>query len=334
MSNPTATGSSLVQAAQEPLAVTETAGMAMAAGQKALIEAAYVVALRNPRNMEVVRQRLLSECQRPGFAETARYAKPMGREKVTGLSIRFAEAAMRLMGNLDCQQAVTFDDLERRIIKVTVRDLETNSALSTDVTIEKTVERKSPDATRERISERKNTKGETVYLLTATEDEVFTKQNAMLSKARRNLILAYLPGDIADECDAQILTTVRDRDKKDPKAALRRVTDSFYSIGVDAEKLEQVVGHSLDTISPAELHFLRTLFTAVKDGETTMADIDAAMIERDAPGAGKKDASARGVAGLKVRLGVVDSAPDGKASEAPKDGAAPPAAPEAKAPAK
>jgi hypothetical protein len=102
------------------------------------------------------------------------------------------------------------------------------------------------------------------------------------------------------------------------------VTDSFFNLGVDAAKLEQVLAHSLDTISPAELHFLRTLYTAVKDGETTLANIEDAILERDG-GIGRKTATARGVEGLKARLGVGEPAK----KDAPQQGEAG----EAKAPA-
>lgn len=293
--------SSLVQVDREELPVVETAASAMAASAKALIEAAYVVAARFPRNIETVRQRLLSECDRPGFAAQARYLKPVGNSKVAGLSIRFAEASLRAMGNLDVQQTITFDDAERRIVKVTARDLETNAHVSQDIIVEKTVERRKMDPTREKVGERKNTKGETVYILAATEDETLVKANAMLAKARRNVILGFLPGDIADECEGRIVATLAKQDAEDPKAALRKITDGFFTLGIDAGKLESVIGHGLDSISPAELAMLRHLYTAIRDGESTWADIEDAMAKRDAD-----PKAAKGVAGLRERLGVTE----------------------------
>jgi hypothetical protein len=41
-----------------------------------------------------------TECDRPRFAEVARYSKPQGSTKVTGPSIRFVEAALRCLGNI------------------------------------------------------------------------------------------------------------------------------------------------------------------------------------------------------------------------------------------
>jgi len=290
--------------APEPAATQriEATGDAMAAAAKAMVEAAYIIALRNPRNIERARQRLLAECERPGFAENARYAKPTGEGKIYGLSIRFAEAAMREMGNLDCQQFIVFDDDLRRGMVVAVRDLETNAAVTFPVLIDKTVERKKPDPTREKLGERKNSRGEMVYLVKATEDEVLTKQNAMLSKARRNAILNFLPSDIADECERACQETLAKQDKTDPKAALRRITGGFFDLGVDADVVQKMVGHDLDTISPAELNLLRNLYTGLRDGETTLADVLEAVGQRDAE-AGEPGAK-RGLAGLRLRLQV------------------------------
>ena len=56
-----------------------------------------------------VREKLLKECHRPSFADVARYRKPIGKG-VEGLSIRFAEAALRLMKNITIQQTVVSED--------------------------------------------------------------------------------------------------------------------------------------------------------------------------------------------------------------------------------
>src|SRR3990170_723887 len=79
----------------------ETASTAVAAQAKAMIESRYVMAMRNPRNMDQVRQDLLKECRRPSFAhnKSALYHKPIGKG-VEGLGIRFVEVALRCMRNV------------------------------------------------------------------------------------------------------------------------------------------------------------------------------------------------------------------------------------------
>ena len=117
------------QALQPQMAspIVETAASAMAAQAEALVKARMTVALARPRDIDGVRLKMLKECDRVGFADEAIYLKPMGGDNkaLEGLSIRFAEAAIQLMGNIDVLCPVVYDDDEKRIIQVTVLDLET-----------------------------------------------------------------------------------------------------------------------------------------------------------------------------------------------------------------
>jgi len=220
-----------------------------------------------------VRQRLLKECERPGFAQVAIYAKPVGEKKVRGLSIRFAEAAIRNFTNVLTEVNVIFDDETRRILRVSVIDLETNATYGADVTLEKTVERKRPREGQEVLGQRVNTQGEVTYLVRATEDDFLTKQNAAVSKMIRNHGLRLIPGDILDECKTQIERIKADRAARDPGAEKKAVMDAFGSIGVGVDRLKEYVGHGLEELSPTELVDLREIYEAIRDGETTWSAV-------------------------------------------------------------
>src|SRR5882672_918375 len=125
-------------AAPRPTAIAttnETSADVLAAQAKATIEARYLVAMKKPRDLDTVRERLLKECKRPGFAKVARYNKPIGKG-VQGPSIRFAEAAIRCMTNISVDSAAIYDDPEKRIIRVTVVDFESNVPWSQDITVQ------------------------------------------------------------------------------------------------------------------------------------------------------------------------------------------------------
>jgi len=62
---------------------------------------------------------------------------------------------------------------------------------------------------------------------------------------------------------------LHDSTPEDPKAKLRRVIDAFTEIGVSPEMLEQYLGHTLDSSSPAEIEDLRTMYKNIRAGETT-----------------------------------------------------------------
>jgi len=230
------------------------------------------MAERHPRDLDKVRDRLLRECRRPGFAAVARYKKPIGKG-VEGPSIRFAETAIRLMGNISVDQMTVYDDKEKRIMRIAVVDCETNTPYSSDVTIEKTVERRSHKQGEEVIRTRQNKNGDMLYIIPATEDDLLNKQNALISKAIRSNGLRLIPGDIVDECMQLVLRTQEDENAKDPDASRRKLFDAFSSIGVTPEMLKSYLGHAGATLTPSEVTDLRAQYTAIRDGETSWREV-------------------------------------------------------------
>jgi hypothetical protein len=258
------------------LALPDTASTAVAAQAKALVEARYIMALRRPRDMDVVREKMLKECSRPSFAAVARYTKPIGKDKTkwpSGPSIRFAEAAVRNMTNVTVETMTVYDDREKRIVRVTVTDLEANVPYSQDVTIAKTIERRQKKDGDTVISTRTNSYGDLLYILEATDDDIINKQQALISKAIRTLGMRLIPGDIVDECMDQVLVTQANADAQDPDAAKRKLFDAFAALGVRAEQIKEFLGHDAASLSPKELQDLRSLYAAIRDGEATWRDV-------------------------------------------------------------
>jgi len=323
-----------VGVSQLPVAAGETASSAIAARERASVEARFLVAMNRPRNFDAAFARLMTACKRPTFAKVARYSKPVGGKHVHGLSIRFAEEALNLWGNCDVSAFVVFDDDERRVYRIQGTDLETNTTHSTDVLIEKFVERRSPKQGDEVIGEpRMNSQGELVYKLRANEDALITKINNHIAKGRRNVILPLIPGDVKDECTKQILATMADRDAKDPEGARKDIVLAFHSMGVAATQLVELLGHPLESVNPAELTLLRSYYTALNDGEATWNEIVEAHSGRKAPAENSGERPKGGTEGLRESLaGKAKAAPVTESPEkaAPK-GAAPAAAADPKA---
>jgi hypothetical protein len=287
------------QGEQRQIQQTETSSTAVAAREKASVEARFLMALHQPRNPDQARTRLMKRCESPTFAKVAEYSKPIGGKRVTGGSIRLREECARQWGNIDVQSIVVFDDRERRIVRVTVTDLESNYSQSVDVALEKTVERRSPRSGDEILSERVNSNGERVYKIVADEDAFFVKQNANVAKARREMIRAVVPGDITEDALERASQTRQDRDAKDPAGARKDIAEAFFKIGVMATQLCDFLDKpSLEAITQAELEVLRHTYTAIREGETTWKEV---MEEK---GGGRAAApQGRGSAGLKEKLG-------------------------------
>lgn len=266
----------------------ETSSVALAEQAKAAVQARYIVAERRPRDLMLARSKLLSDCKRPAFAESAIYNKPVG-DGVEGPSIRLAEAAARAMGNIYADIAAVYDDREKRILRVCATDLEANVTYPFDVTIVKTIERSKLPEGRKLVMVRKNSKGRDVYVIEATDDEILDKERALASKALRTCLLRLVPGDILEEAIEQCYATRKGEIKKDPTAALRKMVDAFEGLGVTAAQLAEYLAHPLDATSADEIDRMRSTYQALKDGETTWALV---MEQRrgGTPSAGEKQA--------------------------------------------
>ena len=253
---------------------TNIAVEAAAAQTKAMVEARYVMALRRPRNWEDVRQKLLKECRRPGFAKnkSTLYNKPIGKG-VEGLGIRFVEVAIRCMTNVMVEVNSVYEDAQKEVLRVTMTDLEANTTFPLDIRVAKTIERSRPMDDGSYISVRKNSYGKNTYTIPGTDDELLNKRGAQISKAIRSLGIKIIPGDLQDEAEEIIRKIRLDSAAKDPNSERNLIIDGFSGLGVTASALNDYLGHLVSTCTPLEIVKLRGLYGAIRDGETTWAEV-------------------------------------------------------------
>jgi hypothetical protein len=288
-----------VQQSQSPAMVGETQSTAMAAQAKATIESRYVMALKHPRDWDTVRLKILKDCNRPAFSDSAWYARPVGKKKVgdkyveqfaEGFSIRFAEAAIRAMGNILPETITVYDDSKKRVMRVLVTDLEDNITYSVDVMFEKTMERSFLKDGQTALSTRVNSYGKPVYVVEADEGALVMKQEALVSKALRKCALRLVPGDILDEAKARVLKVRGDEAAKDPDATRKTLLEAFNNLGISPEMVTAYLGHPPAQLTPAEVEELRGVFVALKEGEKWIAIMESKgeTIEEPKKEAGEK----------------------------------------------
>lgn len=247
----------------------------LAAQAREIVRARYLVAMQNPRDMDAVRQQLITDCGRFSFADPALYKRPIGGETKTGLSIRFVLAALRYMGNCDVSPQIIYENDQKRIIKVTVTDLETNTNHSKDVSIDKTVERSKVRAGQQVLGSRLNSRGAQVYIVEATEDELNIKVDAQVSKAIRQLGTRLVCDELQDECLEIIRETIAKKIEADPDAEKKKIIDSFFDIGVSVEQLKKYLGvDDLSTVrDKKDIMDLRAVYQGIKAGETSWREV-------------------------------------------------------------
>jgi hypothetical protein len=259
----------------------EIAASASAALAKATIEAKFTMAMHRPRNFMDARTSILDSCKRPAFAARAMYRKKQGKKKddngrwvdniVEGLNIRFAEMAIQYWRNVDVTATTVWEDDERRVVRIMVTDLESNTSYSDEASLSKTVERSSVREGQEILTERLNASGEKVFIVRATEDELANKINSAKSKAIRNSGLRLIPQDIQEE-SISVIKATNSNGGEDPKKASKSVCDAFAGIGVNPSEIEIYLGHSINTVCPSELGDLRAIYSTIRDGEAVWND--------------------------------------------------------------
>lgn len=270
----------------------ETASSAVVAQVRAEIEARCIMARANPRDDDQVRTRLLKACKRTSFADRAFYSLPRGDKpgrltgtlgRVEGLTVRFAEEAIRVSGNISEETRTLYDDDTKRIIHVQCTDLETNAIHGRDFVIEKTVERRAPKKGQVVLSKRTNSTGEEVFLCQTTEDDLTQKEGSIISKAFRTQSLRLVPPDTLAECEQQIVATIRKDIESDPDTAKKKTADAFAELGIFPAQLREYLGHDLGVCSTVELQELRGLYGALRDNEVTWAEALAAIVAERGP---------------------------------------------------
>lgn len=253
------------------MAIGAPAALAMAVKEKSLMEARMSIARERPRDWMLVRARLLKECERPGFADAAIYSKPVGGGQThEDMSIRFAEACIRYMGNVRTTTELVEDEPRKVVYRVTVMDLESGSSFDDEITISKTVERTFLKDGQMALSERKNSRGKSSFLVLATDDDIANKRGSAASKSIRNSVKRLMPGDIFDECRQRCEATLANAAAKSPNVARNALLDSFGALGISPKQIAEYLGkETAEAISPMEVTQMRRIYHALKDQEVT-----------------------------------------------------------------
>lgn len=219
------------------------------------VQAAMVIAKKFPRNEMDSINRVLTACKRPSLARQAMYEYPRGGQKVTGASIRLAEAIAQNWGNID----FGIVELEQRngesIVEAYAWDLETNTRQTKVFTV--------PHV-------RGTKKGN--IALTDPRDiyEMVANQGA---RRLRACILGVIPGDVVDDALEECEKTIRGQNSKPLKDRIREGVQLFEEkFSVTKEMLEKFIGCKAEAFSENDMLRLNKVFVSLKDGMASRED--------------------------------------------------------------
>jgi hypothetical protein len=219
--------------------------------ERAQIDILISTAKRYPRNIATVKQRMLEmACHDVETAEACNYHLERDGHSIDGPSIRLAEIAVYCFGNIRAGAHIVSNDGRIITARAYCHDLENNVFVALD--------------TERRITDKRGR--------TYSEDMQVVTANAAKSIAYRNVVFKVIPG--------ALIQGVSDDAKKfavgDFKTLTQRVTRAlkkFASIGVNEARVLALLGRaSVTEVTVEDVQKLFGVFTAIKDGTTTVED--------------------------------------------------------------
>lgn len=219
------------------------------------VQAAMVVAKRFPRDEIEAYNRIMRACQRKSLAEQSMYEYPRGGQKVTGPSIRLAEALAQNWGNLD----YGIIELEQKDGESQVMayawDLETNTRQTKIFSV--------PHIRSTRNGNKALTDPRDIYEMVANQG----------SRRLRACILGVIPGDVIDSAIEQCELTLRTNNPEPLIDRVRKMVKTFEDkFSVNKELIEEYLGCKSDAISENDFIRLRKVYKSLTDGMAKRED--------------------------------------------------------------
>lgn len=227
----------------------------MVSRQAQEVQAAMVIAKRFPRDEYDAYNRIMKACERPLLAENAMYEYPRGGTKVTGPSIRLAEAMAQSWGNID----FGIMELDQKNGESTVMayawDLETNTRQT------KVFQVKHERKAKGRINKIDDPRD--IYEMVASQG----------ARRMRACILGVIPGDVVDAAVEKCKDTIKKGNKEPLEDRVKKmiaVFDTEFKVNKDA--LEKYIGCVVDAFTENDVIRLKNVYRSLRDGMAKRED--------------------------------------------------------------
>lgn len=235
-----------------PAAVGPTGNQPNVSREVAAVQGAMILARQFPRHEGNALAAIEATCQNPRFADAALYEFPRGGERVTGLSIRAAEALAQAWGNID----YGFRVVERRDgssrIAAFCWDLQTNVRVTREF----------------EVAHVRDTKNGRKLLF--DERDIYELEANMAQRRVRAAILEVIPRHVSDAAeDACRETQEKIEDIEKARAAL---AEAFKKHGVTVEQVETRIGKKWAAASRQDIVQLKRIAVSLRDGMSKPED--------------------------------------------------------------
>lgn len=219
------------------------------------VQAAMVIAKRFTRDEVEAFNRILKSCQRKTLAEQSMYEYPRGGQKVTGPSIRLAEALAQNWGNLDYGIVELEQNNGESQVMAYAWDLETNTRQSKIFSV--------PHIRATKHGNKTLTDPRDIYEMVANQG----------ARRLRACILGVIPGDVIDSAVEQCQLTLKGANPEPLIDRVRKMVKTFEDkFSVTKEMLEEYIGCNSDAFSENDFMRLRNIYGSLKDGMSKRED--------------------------------------------------------------
>lgn len=227
----------------------------MVARQAQEVQVAMLAAKKFPRDQVVAFNNIIRACQRMKLAESSMYEYPRGGEKITGPSIRLAEAIAQNWGNID----FGFMELEQRNgvsqVMAYAWDLETNARQTKMFSV--------PHIRHTRRGDYPLTDPRDIYEMVANQ----------AARRVRACILGIVPGDVVEAAVEQCNKTLREGYEEplvDRVRTMARVFEKEFSVTLPM--IEKYLECRSDAFSENDFVRLKKVYVALRDGMAKRED--------------------------------------------------------------
>ena len=219
------------------------------------VQGAIFMAKQFPRDIMDATLRIEKMCGRESLAKGASYTYPKGGQKVSGPSIRLAEAVAQCWGNIDYGiiEMSNSDGLSEMMAYAW--DLETNVRRSMIFSVKH--ERDTRNGKVELTDNRD------IYEITAN----------MGARRVRACILGVIPADIVDKALSVCNETIKKGEGKNVEDSVKNMLKAFdKDYKVSRKMIEGYIGYSAENFDVNDLNTLRGVFNAIKEGSSKRED--------------------------------------------------------------
>ncbi|MCB7320802.1 hypothetical protein [Lacrimispora sp. 210928-DFI.3.58] len=219
------------------------------------VQAAMVIAKKFPRDEVESYNRIMRACKRQSLAEQAMYEYPRGGTKVTGPSIRLAEAMAQNWGNLDYGIIELEQKNGESQVMAYAWDLETNTRQTKIFSV--------PHIRGTKKGNVQLTDPRDIYELVANQG----------ARRVRACILGVIPGDVIDSAITQCNATLAGQCTGPLIDTVRQIAGTFSEkYGVTVQMLEKYIGCKIESFTMNDLIRLKKVYRSLEDGMARRED--------------------------------------------------------------